>query len=165
MALFASNSCLEMSCSLNSCWPALPIELRLGEIGLALRRLSRPRNRNCSGGFHSRLRCVDAGYLRLDVGSRLDVLQMKQDVSLLNVVTLFDHDIRDLPNALAQHICIGLRTHFTRGCNQRDQVLAGNACRLHGNDVLVRLVNAEPGDSPDNEDRRHSDRCLLPNLH
>ena len=90
---------------------------------------------------------------------------MQEDVSFFDVVAFFNHDIRDLPDALAQHVRISLGPHFTRSSDQGDQILPGDAPGLHRNDVLVGLVNAVPDDSPDNEDHRQSDSCLMPNLH
>ena len=73
---------------------------------------------------------------------------MKQDVALFHVVALFDHDVGDLADALAQNVGVVLGPDFTRGGDQRDQVLAADAAGLHGDDVLVRLVDADTRRSP-----------------
>ena len=66
---------------------------------------------------------VDGGLLGLDVRSRLNVLEVEQNISLLHMVALFDNDIGNLTDAFAQDVGIGLGADLARGGDQGDQVL------------------------------------------
>ena len=144
---------------------ALPIELRLGQIRLALGQRGHRRIVIGRRGFHPGLRRLNARHLGLDVGARLDILQVEQDVALLDVVTFLDHDIRDFPYALAQDVRIVLGANFTRGGHNGRQILPHYTARLHGDNALILLVDAVPGHASNDEGGAYSDRDFLPRLH
>src|SRR5262249_30214154 len=85
--------------------------------------------------------------------------------TLLHVVAFIDDDVRDLADALAEDVGIGLGADFTRGGDQGDEVLLGHVAGLNGYNVLVGFVDAEPDDSADDKDHPDCDCRFLPNLH
>jgi len=75
------------------------------------------------------------------------------------------HDVGDLPEALAEHVRVGLGLDFTRGRHQRHQVLLGHLARLHGDHVLVRLLDAHHHHDGQDCNHAYNDGNLFPLLH
>ncbi len=60
--------------------------------------------------------------LRLDVGARLNIFKVKQDVTLVDAIAFFHGDVGDLADALAQNVGVVLGANLARGGDDRGEV-------------------------------------------
>src|SRR5208282_2162083 len=144
---------------------AVPIELGVDGVGLGAVQV---RARGLEGGIGRNrvgFRRLHGRAIEIDVGQRLHVLKLRQQLSLLYAVAFLDVQLDDPAHGIGSDVRVGLGLDFTRGADHRSQVLFLRFSGLYRHQVLLAFVNGDGDDDAESQRRANSDQHFLPGLH
>ena len=143
----------------------LPVEFLLLEVGLALGLRG---DRGVIVGlshFHARFCGLHISRLRFDVGARLNIFKVEQDVSLVDAVAFFYGNVGDLADALAENVGVVLGSNLAGGGNDRGEALAYHGPGLDGDRPFIQFVDAEPRSATQDDNQSRAGPQFLPRRH
>ena len=122
---------------------ALPVHLiavvvSLGALQIGLRSLQRGIGRQ----FIS-LRRLQRCFVGIYIGRGLNVLQLRQQLTLLHVIALFHVQVGDLPESVGSDVDVILRFDFTRSADHRCQIQPLHLSGLDSGYVFAALMNGK----------------------